>query len=145
MCVCVCVCVCVQAQSVMSNSSQPHGLQPTRLLCPWDFSGKHTGVGCHFLLQGIFLTPGLNLCLLHHLYWQVDFLPSEPLGKPPECKLTFYQILFLPLSFCLPVTWKRSSESMNVAGVVLEQHTYKMCASASSPTAFLSKLIPNTS
>ena len=94
MCVCVCVCVCVQAQSVMSNSSQPHGLQPTRLLCPWDFPGKHTGVGCHFLLQGIFLTLGLNLCLLHHLYWQVDFLPSEPLGKPPECKLTFYQILF---------------------------------------------------
>ena len=29
----------------------PHELQPTRLLCPWDFSGKHTGVGCHFLLQ----------------------------------------------------------------------------------------------
>ena len=35
---------------------KPHGLQPTRLLCPWDFPGKNTGVGCHFLLQGIFLT-----------------------------------------------------------------------------------------
>ena len=33
-----------------------HGLEPARLLCPWDFSGKNTGVGCHFLLQGIFLT-----------------------------------------------------------------------------------------
>ena len=31
-------------------------LQPARLLCPWDFPGKNTGVGCHFLLQGIFLT-----------------------------------------------------------------------------------------
>ena len=29
-------------------------------LCPWDFSGKNTGVGCHFLLQGIFLVQGLN-------------------------------------------------------------------------------------
>ena len=29
----------------MSNSSQPHGPQPTRLLCPWDFPGKSTGVG----------------------------------------------------------------------------------------------------
>ena len=29
-----------------------HGLQPTRLLCPWDFPGKSTGVGCHCLLQG---------------------------------------------------------------------------------------------
>ena len=34
---------------------QPHGLQPTRPLGPWDFPGKCTGVGCHFLLQGIFL------------------------------------------------------------------------------------------
>ena len=35
----------------MSDSSRPHGLQPTRLLCPWDFPGKRTGVGCHCLLQ----------------------------------------------------------------------------------------------
>ena len=50
-----------------------------RLLCPWDFSRKNTGVGCLFLLQGIFPTQGLNLCLL---FWQADSLPSEPLGKP---------------------------------------------------------------
>ena len=37
--------------SVVSNSSRPHGLQPTRLLRPWDFPGKSTGVGCHCLLQ----------------------------------------------------------------------------------------------
>ena len=36
--------------SVVSDSSQPHGLQPTRLLRPWDFPGKSTGVGCHCLL-----------------------------------------------------------------------------------------------
>ena len=35
------------SRSVVSNSSRPHGLQPTRLLCPWDFLGKSTGVGCH--------------------------------------------------------------------------------------------------
>ena len=35
----------------MSDSSRPHGPQPTRLLCPWDFPSKSTGVGCHFLLQ----------------------------------------------------------------------------------------------
>ena len=39
---------------------QTHGLSPARLLCPWDFSGKNTGVGCHFLLQGIFPTQGSN-------------------------------------------------------------------------------------
>ena len=36
--------------SVVSDSLQPHGLQPTRLLRPWDFPGKSTGVGCHCLL-----------------------------------------------------------------------------------------------
>ena len=39
------------SRSVMSDSVQPHGLQPTRLLLPWDSPGKNTGVGCHFLLQ----------------------------------------------------------------------------------------------
>ena len=37
--------------SVVPDSSRPHGLQPTRLLRPWDFPGKSTGVGCHCLLQ----------------------------------------------------------------------------------------------
>ena len=39
----------------------PNGLQPARLLRPWDFTGKDTGVGCHFIFQGIFLTQGSNL------------------------------------------------------------------------------------
>ena len=46
--------------------------------CPWDSPGKDTGVGCDALLQGIFLTQGLNLCLLH---WQVGPLPLAPPGK----------------------------------------------------------------
>ena len=53
------------SRSVMSDSLQPHGLQPTRLLHPWSFLGKSTGVGCHFLLQGIFPTWGSNPSLLH--------------------------------------------------------------------------------
>ena len=48
------------SRSVVSDSLWPHGLQPTRLLRPWDSPGKNTGVGCHFLPQGIFLTQGLN-------------------------------------------------------------------------------------
>ena len=52
----------------MFNSWDPHGLYPTRFLCPWDFPSKNTGVACHFLLQGIFFKQGSNsrlLCLLH--------------------------------------------------------------------------------
>ena len=52
------------SHSVMSDSLQPHGLQPTRILCPWDSLGKDTGVGCHALLQGISLTERLNPSLL---------------------------------------------------------------------------------
>ena len=40
-------------------------MDPTRLLHPWDFPGKNTGMGCHFLLQEIFPTEGLNPGLLH--------------------------------------------------------------------------------
>ena len=44
----------------LSDSSQPQGLGPARLLYPWDSPGKETGVGCHSLLQGIFPTQGSN-------------------------------------------------------------------------------------
>ena len=53
-------CCCCSVASVMSDSLQPYGLQPTRLLCPWDSLGKNTGLGCHALLQGIFPTQGSN-------------------------------------------------------------------------------------
>ena len=51
--------------SVVSDSLWPHGLQPTRLLHPWDFPGNSTGVGCHCLLQGTFQAQGLNSALPH--------------------------------------------------------------------------------
>ena len=50
-------------EAIMSDSLRPHGLSPPRLLHPWNFPGKNTGVGCHFLLQEIFPTQGLNLGL----------------------------------------------------------------------------------
>ena len=72
---------CVHSCSVVPNSSVTHGLQPTRLLCPWNFLGKNTGVGCHFLLQGIFPTQGSNQRLLHLLLWRADSLPLRHLGS----------------------------------------------------------------
>ena len=53
------------SHSVMSDSLLPHGLYPTRLICLWNSPDKNTGVGCHFLLQGLFLTQGLNPGLPH--------------------------------------------------------------------------------
>ena len=75
---------CKWSRSAASDSPKPHGLQPTRLLCPWDFPGKSTGVGCHclnYLLVGWvhLLNPAhiLNLWTLTRNYCphllQIDF------------------------------------------------------------------------
>ena len=75
------LCCAVLSRSVVSDSLRPHGLQPARLLCPCNFLGKNTGVGCHFLLQQIFQTQGSNSHLVHLLHWQADSLPLAPPGK----------------------------------------------------------------
>ena len=47
--------LCVRAKWFQSRLTlRPRGLQPARLLCPWDSAGKNTAAGCHALLQGIF-------------------------------------------------------------------------------------------
>ena len=83
---------------VMSDSFRPSKLQPTRYLYPWDFLGKNTGVGYHFLLQGISLGQGLNLRPLH---WQADSLPRSHQGSPMP-KFTNNLIgFFFSMSFLL--------------------------------------------
>ena len=52
---------------VVSDSLQPHRLQPARPLCPWDSPGKKAGAGCHFLLRGVVLTQGSNQSLFSTL------------------------------------------------------------------------------
>ena len=70
----------------MSDRLWPHGLQPTRLLCPWTSPGQDTGVGCHSLLQKIStqgLNPGLPHCrqILYHLTHQGRLKMSEKLDQ----------------------------------------------------------------
>ena len=59
------VCVCVLVAQLWPTHCASMDCGPSRLLCPWDFPGKNTEVGCHFLLQRIFLTQGSNSDLLH--------------------------------------------------------------------------------
>ena len=73
--VCVCVCVCVLVAQSCPILCDPMDVQPTRLLCPWNFPCKDTGVGCHTPLQKIFPIQGTKPGLLH---WQVDSLSSQP-------------------------------------------------------------------
>ena len=94
--------VCVSC-SVVSDSLTPHGLQPARLLYPWDSPGKNIGVGCCILLQGIFVTPGIET---RSFALQTNSLPSQPPGKlsPPKVhsivkQLNTLHLLRKPLAF----------------------------------------------
>ena len=75
--------VCMRVKSLQScHILRPYELQPARLLCPWNFPGKNTGVGCHALLQGISSTQVLILGLFCLLHQQVDSLLLVPPGEP---------------------------------------------------------------
>ena len=62
------------SHSVVSYSLRPHALQPTRLLCPWDFSGKSTRVGCHCLLRSTQQTASIFFYeILRKATWWIRF------------------------------------------------------------------------
>jgi len=81
-----------------------HGLQPTRLLLSMGFPGKHSGVVCHFLLQGIFLSQGSNSHLLH---WSKDSLPLSHQGSPTSKDKPLIRLKVWPVES--PIAIKRIS------------------------------------
>ena len=75
-CACVLICTCMAAAAKLLQSCptlRPHGLQPTRLLHPWDFPGKSTGVGCHCLLRYVNGGVLIYICRTHN----TDKWPSD--------------------------------------------------------------------
>ena len=76
--VCVCVCVCAHAQSCLTLGSPVVHQAPLYM----EFSGKNTGVGCRFLLQGIFRVPGLEPPSLVSPVSQMNSLPLSQVGSP---------------------------------------------------------------
>ena len=76
----------------MSDSLCSQGSYPTRLLCPWDFPGENTGVGCYIILQRIFPTLGLDSSFLHLLHcWQILY----PLSHQGSLMKQIYQQLIM--------------------------------------------------
>ena len=82
--------MCMYAKSLQSRPTlcNPMDCSPPELLCPWNSPGQNTGVDCHFIIKGIFLTQRLKnmgpLCLLHR---QVGSLQLAPPGKPSDSTL----------------------------------------------------------
>ena len=108
--------VCVHGKSLqLCPTLCDSGLQPFRLLCPWNSPASNTGVGYHSLLQGIIPNQGSNPCLLCLLHWQAGSLPLAPLGKPKNGTIYYFnletyctfgytltiKILFWHLIYCL--------------------------------------------
>ena len=99
----------------MSDSLQPFGLQRARLLCQWYFSGKNTGVGCHFLLQGIFPTQIHFSCIAGR------FFTAEPSGKLLSRNCGFnYE---LPIKFWHILNHSMVSEGTYIPTSVSESHS----------------------
>ena len=73
----------VLSHSVMSDSLRPPLCSPPGSSVHGDSPSKNTGRDCPFLLQGIFQTQELNLCLLFLLHWQADVFTTAPPGKRP--------------------------------------------------------------
>ena len=127
---CMRACSC----SVMSNSLQPHGLQPARFLCPWDFPGKNTEVGCQFLLQGIFPTQGSNIHLLSLLHWQVDSLPLHDLGSPMSRLVPGKSLLIWPVSHKDPAS---AQADLCPPVILVSLHKHTTLSSAPGPLHLL--------
>ena len=105
---------------------------PARVLSPWDFPGKNIGLGCHFLLQGIFPTRGSNL---HLLPWQVDSLPLSHLGshvpvtlriKPEVLTLISKVLTYLACGY-LSISLHHSFPNSFCYGLVLEHPEAFFC------------------
>ena len=107
----------------------PHVLQPARLLCPWDSPGKNTWMGCHALLQGVFLTQGSDPCLLHCRWVSClasGFFTTEPPAVKKGSPFFFRKTskrnrasFHPPMSLCPPrlfqtVTWTSSKFQSHV-------------------------------
>ena len=77
---CVQKALCAKSLQSCPTLCDPMDCSPARLLCPWDSPGQNTGVGWHALLQGIFLTQGSNLRLLHlPALAGGSFIPGKPM------------------------------------------------------------------
>ena len=102
------------SRSVVSDSLRPHGLQPTRLLCPWDFPGKSTGVGCHCHLHEcvcyamLCYAKSLQSCLT-----LCDPIDGSLPGSPVPGILQARTLRWVAISFSNAWKWKVKVKSLS--------------------------------
>ena len=128
------------SQLIVSDSFQPYGLQPARLLHSWNSPSKNTGVGCHSLLQGIFLArglnPGLPYCrqILYHMNHQGS--PSVPITNSTNSS-AFYTMPYSRVqhqlgTFCIQVPMFKVQFRNFLAMTLGKLHSQLFAAGSSS-------------
>ena len=97
------------SRSVVSDPSRPHGLQPTRLLHPWDFPGKNTGVGCHCL-------PSSNRLLykIYEEHLQLNNKKTSPILRERSSKKMLCCAYWLSCVRLFATLWTVASQSMEI-------------------------------
>ena len=108
--VCVCVCVCVCAQSCLTLCN-PMYCKPAKLLCPWDSPGKINGVGCHFLLQWLFPTQGIEPMSLASSALAGRFFTTEPMAF---CPIPLWQVDGETMETVIDFIWGGAPKSLQM-------------------------------
>ena len=100
-----------KAIPVISASLRPCGMEPTRLLCPWDSPGKNTGVGCHVLLQGILSNAGIEpVSLRSPALASGFFTTSDTRMTYTRISQVFLFISTITLRFLLPPVYREGKQ-----------------------------------
>ena len=121
------------SRSVVSDSSQPHGLQPTRLLRPWDFPGKSTGVGCHCLLCRM-CSRWPNTSTKDSIY-----IPNSPVVVAVQ-SLSRVQLFVIPWAVACQASLSSPSPGvcwfMSIESLMLSNHLILYCPLLLLPSIF---------
>ena len=118
----ICVCVCV-SHSVVSDSLWPHGLQPTRLLCPWNSQGKNPGVDCQYVCMYMYIC--MYMCIyiwfLKAFYWNIIALQCCVVSALQHSQSTVCVYALPPPP---PYHSSRSSQSTSQNWAPFVKHTF---------------------
>ena len=102
----------------MPDSSRPHGLQPTRLLRPWDFPGKNTGVGCHSLLYFYSYISLPDTIIIFHVHKQFSVRPIKNRGMTLEIA---EQEVLHSYPFSAIIIWQASRDKSTFVKLWIEE------------------------
>ena len=122
------------SRSVVSDSQQPHGLQPTRLLHPWDFPGESIGVGCHCLLRStVLINPKSSPPALPSLLAQCD---------KPESSQCFIETHWLWVLSSQPESINYTCTSVSCSYSVIEPTPWSRWRKVTSPLRVFHPALP---